>query len=89
MFLGMDVSQHNGEKILLHQQSYVDSINAKELDNDEGKDRKLNAREQSSFRSIVGQLNWVGSQTRPDIAFKVCQLSTRVNSGTVGDILRQ
>ena len=77
------------KKILLHQQSYVDSIDAKELDKNAGKDRKLSAREKSSFRSIVGQLNWVGSQTRPDIAFKVCQLSTRLNSGIVRDILGQ
>ena len=32
--------------------SYVDSIDAMELDSDEDKDRKLNASEQSSFRSI-------------------------------------
>ena len=79
----MDVSQHNGEEILLHQQSYVDSIDTMKLDNDEDKDRNFSAREQSSFRSIVGQLNWVGSQTRPDIAFEVCQLSRRLNSRTV------
>ena len=33
IFLGMDVLKRNGEEILLHQQSYVDSIDPIELSN--------------------------------------------------------
>ena len=39
------------------------------------------------YRSVVGQLNWIGTQTRPDISFDVCSLSTRSGKSTIGDII--
>ena len=41
--------------------------------------------EQSKYRALCGQLNWIATQSRPDISFDFCQLSTRLNSATVGD----
>ena len=40
------------------------------------------------MRVVVGQLNWVATQTRPDIAFEVCQLSTKLKGTTVEDMKR-
>ena len=42
----------------------------------------------SIYLSLVGQLNWLGTQTRPDISFDVCELSTVLNAATVDDVLR-
>ena len=48
----------------------------------------LSVAEKKEFRSIIGQLNWVATQTRPDIAFDVCELSGCVKNATVADVLR-
>ena len=52
------------------------------------KSQVLNEDEQALFRKVCGQLNWISTQSRPNIAFDVCQLSTRLNTATVQDILQ-
>ena len=37
------------------------------------------------LRAVVGQLLWVSDQTRPDISFDTCQLSSSLKSATVED----
>ena len=37
---------------------------------------------------MVGQLGWVAGQTRPDLSFEVCQLSSCFNHATVNDVLK-
>ena len=51
------------------------------------RDDEVSQEERSKFRAVVGQLNWVATQTRPDISFDVCDLSTKFNCATVGDIM--
>ena len=38
-------------------------------------------------RVLIGQLNWVSSQSRPDISYEVCRLSTVLNKATVDGFL--
>ena len=47
----------------------------------------MNEFEQSQFRAICGQLNWAASQSRPDLSFEVCRLSTSLNKATIDDLL--
>ena len=44
--------------------------------------------ENESIRTLVGQLGWITGQTRPDLAFEVCQLSRILNHRKVEDILK-
>lgn len=44
--------------------------------------------ERRDYRSAVGQLNWISTQTRPDISFDVCELSQLFNRASVGDMVR-
>ena len=85
-YLGMDIEESNGE-ISFSQDSYIDSSEEIKIENKTDKSRILNAGEQSLFRTICGQLNWISTQSRPDISFDVCQLSTKLNSATVQDVL--
>ena len=48
----------------------------------------LSKSEKTEFRSLIGQLNWVATQSRPDIAFDVCDLSGRVKNAKVADVLQ-
>ena len=50
------------------------------------KSSKLSEKEVSEYRSLVGQLNWIATQTRPDIAFDVCDLSMAAQSATVENL---
>ena len=43
--------------------------------------------EKTSYRSAVGQLNWVAEISRPDISFSVCEASTKFKQATVADVL--
>ena len=85
-YLGMDIEESNGE-ISFSQDSYIDSSEEIKIENKTDKSRILNAGEQSLFRTICGQLNWISTQSRPDISFDMCQLNTKLNLATVQDVL--
>ena len=44
--------------------------------------------ERTNYRSIVGSLQWLVTQSRPDLAFEVNQLQKRVSDLRVHDLLR-
>ena len=44
--------------------------------------------EKTDFRSCVGGLQWIASQSRPDICFEVNQLQKRISDLRVGDLVR-
>jgi len=47
----------------------------------------LNQIEQQSLRTAIGQINWMASQTRPDIAFDVLELSMSMKEPKVVHLL--
>ena len=49
-------------------------------------ERKASPEEVSDFRSVLGALQWLATQSRPDIAFMVNQLQKRVNVLQVKDL---
>lgn len=51
-------------------------------------DDRVNDEERTDYRSVVGSLQWLASQTRPDISFEVNQLQKRIRDLRVGDVLR-
>ena len=73
-YIGLNVQQDMSE-IVVHQQFYLDEIEKCEVDLKD-KRRSLNADENHFYRSLVGQLNWLATQSRPDIAFDVCRMSS-------------
>ena len=84
-YIGHMINQdHDG--ITMHQKPYLDSIELLHINGNN--ERILNPKKQSLFRGLCGQLNWISSHTRPDVAFDVCYLSTKLNSATVSDVNR-
>ena len=86
-YVGLNITQLNGE-ISLDQQRYIDSIKAitsdefeKFGDNQED-ENLLNEIGQSFFKAKVGALNWLSTQTRPDISYDVMEFSTCYNKVT-------
>ena len=51
------------------------------------KHESLDKEEHEELHSLIEQLNWVASQSRPDIAYDVCELSTSLEHATVKNIL--
>ena len=45
------------------------------------------AEEKEKYRSLVGQLGWLSSNSRPDLAFDVLELSCKVSCPTIGDVV--
>ncbi|KAK6191184.1 hypothetical protein SNE40_002922 [Patella caerulea] len=52
------------------------------------KTENLTQGEQTSFRKLIGQLNWAVQGSRPDMAFELISLSTKLQCATVSDLIR-
>ena len=75
-YLGLNVKQ-SVEDIKIDQIEYSNRIEEIELNKDRisRKNDELNKEEKSSLKSLAGKLQWVSTNTRPDIAFDVCKIS--------------
>ena len=83
----MDLEQ-NEISILLHQKEYSDQLKCIEIAN--RKNRKatdeINEQEKGQLRSRIGQLNWLSTQTHPDISYEVCQASVNFKRAILKDL---
>ena len=88
-YIGINLIQR-GNRLTVDQQSYIDSINPVEISSERRSEKEAATSdlEKSQFRSLVGQLNWVATQSRPDISFENCENSTNFKNSRVSDILQ-
>ena len=89
-YLGINIASYSKQKSSIDQFDYglslkPMSISKARLNN---KNSELTEKEKSDYRSIVGQLHWMATQTRPDIAFDACELSGSISKATVADVGR-
>ena len=86
-FLGLELKSDK-EKIFLSQNQYITYIQPVVLSKlrRQSKDNMLTDIEQKSLRSLIGQILWASSETRPDVAFKAC-LASILNGSTVQTVL--
>ena len=78
-YLGLDVEQRDGY-IALSQNDYVrklDYLPAPEKLSDE----PLSPREETLIRQANGKLNWIATQTRPDLSFDVSECNSIMKRG--------
>ena len=83
------VNSPNGD-VTLDQCEYAATINKIPVTGRRAamKTSDLSEEEKTEYRSLVGQLNWIATQTRPDILFDVCELSVNFQNATVEHLLR-
>ena len=87
-YVGLNI-ERNLTSIVVDQNVYVEEIEdmgfqIKGRKNEE----KVSQLELKSLRSLVGQIHWVSSQTRPDLSFDALELSIERNNATVTTLKR-
>ena len=48
----------------------------------------LDSQEKCELKAIAGKINWIATQTRPDLAYGACEISTSVKNATVEDVMQ-
>ena len=87
-FLGLSIE--DGELgISLQQQQYINEIEEIKIDvlRKQNKDLDLRLTEARQLRVIAGQLNWAASQTRPNMAYEACIVSTSIKHAKISDLI--
>ena len=89
-YIGLNIESDGEKATNIDQLDYIASVKAIPVSKARvnNKNSDLSEQEKASYRSLVGQLNWIATQTRPDIAFEVCELSSMFKTATVAELLR-
>ena len=88
-YIGFRITQDkNG--IVLDQSKYVENTTNKANDPKRAlaKQDLLTPEEQTEYRQLIGQMNWAVQGTRPDMAFELIDLSTKLKQGNINDLAR-
>eukprot|EP00439_Symbiodinium_sp_Y106_P019445 s3274_g2.t1 len=93
-YCGKEIRLQNreGEQcIVLSQDSFIDGrLEEMEISKDRKRTPELQAsdEEKANYRSVVGSLQWIATQSRPDLSFETNQLQKRVADLRVADLSR-
>ncbi|VDH89490.1 Hypothetical predicted protein [Mytilus galloprovincialis] len=79
---------HADDKIILSQTDYVEVLKTVSIDRKRPNDSQLSSVEQTVLRSKVGQLLWLAKTTRPDIAFDIVRIASKLETSTIEDFKR-
>ena len=89
-YIGLNIQNMSDGSITVDQFQYIQSVKpvliSRERMNNKFSD--LSDKEKTEYKSLVCQLNWIATQTRPDIAFDICEFSTLHKKATVADLVR-
>ncbi|CAC5412669.1 unnamed protein product [Mytilus coruscus] len=88
-YIGFMIKQNN-EGIQLDHSIYMEKLDHQHIEPRRAiqKLKQLTQEEQKDYRRMVGQLNWEVQGSRPDLAFELVDLSTKLKSALVCDLLR-
>ena len=83
-FTGIEIKQNANFQISLTQRGFVESLKCQEFSQQNPNDI-LGESENRLIRQTVGQLSWLSTQTRPDLAFDSLNLSTKLSQACYED----
>ena len=86
-YIGLNIKQEENN-LTLDQIKYISTIKVLNIKGNINKERVVDDNEKRNFRALIGQLNWVATQTRPDILFDVSDLSSKYSNTKVEDCNR-
>jgi len=88
-YVGLSIKSYE-DGITVDQNQYVASLNPVSISTSRSSQRKspLIESEKVAYSALVGQLNWVATHIRPDIAFDTCDLGVAFKEATIGDLLK-
>ena len=88
-YLGLSVTQ-DGSSVKVNQNDYGAEMEEIPVSSSRKSDRTspLNKQEIHSLRATAGQLNWLATQTRPDLSYEALELNMSKQHPTVDQLLR-
>ena len=81
-YIGLSIFQEN-DLIDVSQNEYVKNIQPIKLSENRHPDSALTTEEKDELKKLSGQMIWVSSQTRPDLAYETCIMSNQGTNPTV------
>ena len=89
-YLGLQIHQQSDKVIKVHQMQQAEELQEPNLSPERRmqKDSELSPAELTLLRGVAGRINWLATQTRPDLSFDVCDLSCSVRDPKVADLQR-
>ena len=88
-YVGLRINSYD-DGITIDQEHYITSLNAIHISKVRllKKNSELTKKELAAFRTLVGQLSWISTHTRPDIAFETCELASAFNGAQITDLIK-
>ncbi|CAC5390512.1 unnamed protein product [Mytilus coruscus] len=88
-YVGFQIHQ-NKNGIILDHSTYMEKIDNTTIEPSRAamKQDVLNTSEQTLYRKLIGQINWAVQVSRPDMAFEMIDMSTKLKEGTVAHLMR-
>ena len=85
-YIGLNIFQTENHEIYLDQDDYCASIEEPIMTGNKNGMVELSANEYTTFRALVGALNWLVCGSRPDLAFDVLEHSSKFKKATKSDL---
>ena len=73
--------------ICIHQKEYIAEIECIKVDTPSHREHKLLPQDTQQLHWVVGQFNWVSTQTRPDMAYAASVVSSSIKDVTLREII--
>ena len=88
-YLGLKINQST-DKIVIDQNNYAQSLCGILVSKERStqKHLPLGVEEKKKLRTLIGQLSWVGTQTRPDILFECSELASSLKDAKVEHLVK-
>ena len=88
-YVGLNVVQNSDNTITIDQEQYASEMDSIHIETSRKTDTDcpLNHQEITKLKSAAGQLNWLATQTRPDLSYCALELNMSKNHPTVENLV--